>query len=132
MFVFDVSDTEEGPDARPLPEGVDKPYEVRKGELGDELWRTKDNAIRDGIRIHEQKTGSQAAGSIQRVDGRNLPKLTYKYGKDNRGYPKHYEVPVRYEVLMNMELSPESGYATLAHELAHLYCGHLGTAQRHG
>jgi len=130
MFVFDVSDTEEGPDARPLPAGVDKPYEVLKGELGDELWRTKDNAIRDGIRIHEQELGSQAAGSIHRVDGGNLPKLKYEYGKDKEGYPINYEVPVRYEVVMNMDLSPESQYATLAHELAHLYCGHLGTPNK--
>jgi hypothetical protein len=34
---------------------------------------------------------------------------------------------VRYELLLNSSLSAESKYATLAHELGHLYCGHLGT-----
>jgi hypothetical protein len=36
-------------------------------------------------------------------------------------------VPVRYELLLNDGLSREASYATLVHELAHLYCGHLGT-----
>src|SRR5262249_40999277 len=36
-------------------------------------------------------------------------------------------VPLRYELLINSSHSPESQYATLAHELGHLYCGHLGT-----
>ena len=130
MFVFDVSDTEEVPNARPLPVGIDKPFEVRGGIIGDELWRTEDNAIRDGIRIHGQKTGSQAAGSIQRINGRHLPPLIYAYGKDRKGNKQHYEVQVRYEMLMNLDLSQEALYATLAHELAHLYCGHLGTPNK--
>ena len=85
MFVFDVSDTEKGPYARPLPAGVDKPFEVRGGKIGDELWRTEDNVIRDGIRIHEHKAGSQRAGSIQWVDGRHKQPLIYNYGKDRQG-----------------------------------------------
>ena len=35
----------------------------------------------------------------------------------------------RYELLLNSNLSREARYATLAHELGHLYCGHLGTPQ---
>ena len=34
---------------------------------------------------------------------------------------------MRYELLLNAQHSPKEKYATLAHELAHLYCGHLGT-----
>ena len=34
---------------------------------------------------------------------------------------------VCYELLLNARHSPAEQYATLAHELAHLYCGHLGT-----
>ena len=37
------------------------------------------------------------------------------------------EVPLRYELELNEDLSKESQYATVAHEMAHLYCGHLGT-----
>src|SRR5690606_24635079 len=32
-----------------------------------------------------------------------------------------------YELLLNSRHSSEAKYVTLAHELAHLYCGHLGT-----
>ena len=34
---------------------------------------------------------------------------------------------MRYELLLNEQHSLETKYATLVHELAHLYCGHLGT-----
>jgi hypothetical protein len=34
---------------------------------------------------------------------------------------------VRYERIFNANPSREAQYATLAHELGHLYCGHLGT-----
>ena len=76
------------------------------------------------------RIGSQRAGSIQCVDGRYLPLLVYEYGKDNKGNIRRYEVPVRYELLMGQELEPESRYATLVHELAHLYLGHLGTPNK--
>ena len=39
----------------------------------------------------------------------------------------HHQVPLRYELLLNSNLSAEARYATLVHELGHLYCGHLGT-----
>jgi hypothetical protein len=32
----------------------------------------------------------------------------------------------RYVVTINQNFSPPAKYATLVHELAHLYCGHLG------
>ncbi len=41
--------------------------------------------------------------------------------------PKYVDVPRRYALLLNANLSAEARYATLVHELAHLYCGHLGT-----
>ena len=73
MFVFDVSDTEPGPDARPLPASVENPFGVRGGSIGSELKKTIENAKRDGIRIHGQQVGSQRAGSIQLVRGTDLP-----------------------------------------------------------
>ena len=41
--------------------------------------------------------------------------------------PEYKAVPLRFEVLLNGKHSTEAKYATLVHELAHLYCGHLGT-----
>ena len=48
------------------------------------------------------------------------------------------DIPVKYDLVINAGLSREARYATIVHELAHLYCGHLGTPKvqwwpdRHG
>ena len=127
MFVFDVSDTEPGPNVRPIPAEVDRPFEAQGGIIGDELKKTIENAKRDGIRIHSQESGSQHAGSIQAVNKPHLPPLIFFIGKDKDGTPRYKEILVQYELLFSGKLSRESRYATLVHELAHLYCGHLGT-----
>lgn len=113
MFVFDVSDTE----GDPLPPRVENPFAVRCGQVGGELERTIQNACRDGIRITKVRHGSQRAGSIGPTES---PGQFLQFGE------KH-QVPLRYEMLLNDNHSRESQYATLVHELAHLYCGHIGT-----
>ena len=112
MFVFDVSDTE----GNPLPQEIENPFEVRHGKIGKELIKTIDNAKRDGIAIHSRRLGSQQAGSIRSVKPSNQV-LTFS----------KTEIPLRYEMELNEDLSKESQYVTVAHELSHLYCGHLGT-----
>lgn len=112
MFVFDVSDTE----GDPLPPQVEKPFEVRAGKVGSRLPRTIENAKRDGVAIHTAKLGSQQGGSIGAA---KAPGKMLKFGRKR--------IPVRYELELDQSATEESRYATLAHELAHLYCGHLGT-----
>jgi hypothetical protein len=126
MFVFDVSDTEGGPQSRPLPQEVEEPFNTRQGEIWGELDQTIENSKRDGIRIWTSKEGSQSAGSIQ-IAGNGRGTLSFFAGKDKRGEPIYLLIPIRYELLVNENLNKESRYATIAHELAHLYCGHLGT-----
>jgi hypothetical protein len=41
--------------------------------------------------------------------------------------PKSTQIPLWFELLLNSSHSAETRYGTLVHELAHLYCGHLGT-----
>jgi len=127
MFVFDVSDTEPGPDAKPLPPEVTHPFEVREGYAGYQLERTMENAKRDGVSILERKAGSQAAGSICAVLGQPRQPLEFEIGRDNYDEPIFVQVPLRYTLLLNETMSREARYATMVHELAHLYCGHLGT-----
>jgi hypothetical protein len=121
--VFDVSDTAPLPNARPLPPRVEDPFQVRNGKIGGQLGLTIDNAKRDGVRVSERADGSQRAGSIQWAAGGQHMEFTIA----KKALPKSTQVPLWFELLLNSVLSPESRYGTLVHELAHLYCGHLGT-----
>lgn len=123
MFVFDVSDTEPEEGAPPLPPRVLNPFAVRRGRVGSELWSTIENAKRDGVSVIEKEAGSQSAGSIRVAQaGKEL-----KFLSRSRPAKEYVTVPVRYEMLLNTNHTAEVKYATLVHELAHLYCGHLGT-----
>lgn len=128
MFVYDVTDTEPEKNALPfpLPPEVEAPFAVYKGHIGNELDRIIENAKRDGIRILGQAQGSQGAGSIQLNTNKNVPPLKFYIGKkeDCQIYAR---IPVRYEILYNSKLTKEAIYVTIVHELAHLYCGHMGT-----
>ena len=123
LFVFDVIDTEPLPGARPLPSWVEYPFEVRRGQIGTELDQTVENAKRDGVRVGQRAHGSQRAGSIQvaHTDDHMDFLITA------RPTAKYHRLRVFYELLLNSNLSAEARYATLVHELGHLYCGHLGT-----
>ena len=56
--------------------------------------------------------------------------LLFQTGTDKQKNPIYEKIPHRYELLLNSNLSPEARYATLVHELTHLYCGHLGTPNK--
>jgi hypothetical protein len=123
LFVFDVSDTAPLPNARPLPLRVEDPFQVRSGKIGGQLALTIENAKRDGVRVSEHTDGSQRAGSIQwAAAGQHL-----EFTIATKPLPKSTQVPLWFELLLNSALSAEARYGTLVHELAHLYCGHLGT-----
>ena len=131
MFVFDVEDTEPGPEARPLPPEVEKPFEVRRGRVGSEPEHTIENAKRDGVRILVQKEGSQSAGSICKEDPRKPSSpLLFQTGRNRDGGPIYAPIPVRYNLVLNESLGREAIYATMVHEMAHLYCGHMGTPNK--
>ena len=71
----------------------------------------------------ERKDGSLRAGSIERAEsGHHLSVLIKQ-----RPQKEYVLVPIRYKLMLNSNHSVETKYATLVHELAHLYCGHLGT-----
>jgi len=113
-------------------EEVEKPFEIQHGRLvGKELERTIENGKRDGIRVMGRKEGSQSAGSIGKQDDKSIPPpLMFQVGKNRDGSPMYTAIPVRYNLVINETLSREATYATVVHELAHLYCGHLGTPNK--
>lgn len=115
LFVYDVSDTDGGP----LPREIESPFEVYHGTIQGQLQKTIANACRDGVRITKARFGSQMAGSIGPASSSDY--VTFQVGL------AQVQVPIRYDLLINESHSPEAQFATLVHELAHLYCGHLGT-----
>ncbi len=123
MFVFDVSDTEPEKDAPSLPPEVERPFEVRHGRIGGELRQTIDNSKRDGVNIAQHDGGSQSAGSIGIAKPGKCLDVPVKLMPE----PEFVRVALRYELLLNSKHSAEAKYATLTHELAHLYCGHIGS-----
>lgn len=127
MFVFDVSDTAPMEDAPPLPSEVENPFEGRKGHVGDGLELIIENSKRDSLRITKSHEGSQSAGSICQVAEGVKGTQKYQSGVDKDRKPNFVQIPIRYELLINEKISREAQYVTIVHELAHLYCGHLGT-----
>ena len=128
LFVFDVSDTTPLPDALPLPPSVTDPFAILCGTENGELDKTIDNAKRDGVRVHQCEFGSQQAGQIETVNTRDV----FHVPDDPYFKGKREPVTVRYELLLNSRQPREEQYATLVHELGHLYCGHLGSPnQKH-
>lgn len=123
MFVFDFADTEPQDGAPPLPEEVLTPFEPHRGKVVKELEQTIENAKRDGVRITSYEGGSQSAGMIQVTSSTHYQSFVVQL----RPKIKYARVKVLCELLVNQDGSPEARYATMAHDLGHLYCGHLGT-----
>lgn len=124
MFVFDVAQTE--PDrfgARELPPAVVNPFQVEAGDVEDHLARTIANCARDGIGVQHVEMGSQGAGLIQGV----LPGDYIDFQTKGPPKPEYRRIPRQYDLQLNSKHNASTAYATLVHELAHLYCGHLGT-----
>lgn len=123
LFVFDVSDTTPLPDALPLPPSVTNPFAILRGTENGELDKTINNAKRDGVRVHQCEFGAQQAGQIETANTRDV----FHVPDDPYFKGKRETVRVRYELLLNSHQTREEQYATLVHELGHLYCGHLGS-----
>jgi hypothetical protein len=123
MFVFDVSDTEVIDSySPPLPPEIEKPFEVKYGKIENELKTLTENAIRDGVRTRFVHEGSQSAGSIRCFDPKNIH-ITQEFSRKD----EKMRIPVRYDMVVNESHGKEASFVTVAHELAHLYCGHIGT-----
>lgn len=123
MFVFDVSQTEPEPGAPALPDGFANPFAMSpmRGVQSALDWSVE-NAKADGVRVHMVSSGSLSAGCISVAPSGMVQRVMVK-----RRPPESRDVPVRFETEVNRSFTPTERYATVAHELAHLYCGHLGS-----
>jgi hypothetical protein len=105
-FVFEINDTE-GED---FQEKVYNPFYIQ-GEISELSFQTlvSNMQYKYPIIYYEVDHGTSSAGSIR------------EYVKE-----KH----IFYQIGVNKNLSREAKFATIAHELGHLFCGHLGTPDK--
>lgn len=123
MFVYDVSQTEPEDDAATLPAEVVNPFAMPPMVRVDlALGWTVENAKADGVRVTAVAAGSMSAGCIRIARSGLSQRVVVR-----RRPPATRSVPIRYEIEVNRDFTATERYATVAHELGHLYCGHLGT-----
>jgi len=102
-FVYDVSDTEPiNGDKDYVPKELMQPF-FTKGDLPSSIFHnTIKNARKEGIDYYEQKMQGGGAGYATTMQNEWFKVIV------NSGYPINEK------------------YSTLVHELAHIYCGHVG------
>lgn len=111
-FVFELDDTD-GND--PFPEKLLRPFQTNGTLSKSALERLVRNLARDGVSYHEADHGTGSAGFIKAAKEQSVQDAGKKKAK------------VLYHLVVNRNHSKEEKFATIAHELGHLYCGHLGT-----
>lgn len=109
-FVYELNDTE----GRPFPEELLEPFMVEGhvcSKMADRLLRNLRNV---GVRLNLANHGTDRGGSIQ------VARQRYRV--------PHGEKFLRmdFDMVINSNLQKEAQIATIAHELGHLLCGHLG------
>lgn len=125
MFVHDVQDVAPMSGAPALPVEVTDPFSVLTTTPEDVVEAATQtlvaNCVRDGVQVVRPRFGSQLAGCISREGDGSQPFQV------KRKPPTYADVPVRHLCEVDAGQTGVTAYATLAHELGHLYCGHIGT-----
>ena len=114
-FLYDLSDTE-GDDSL-LPNDISVKFNNATGNIDPFYFKNLiENLPCDGIKFYEKDMASTDGGYIQT----NNYGYTQYHGKD-------VKLKIFYDMVINSNQNMESKFSTILHELAHLYCGHLGT-----
>ncbi len=115
-YVFELLDTY-GDD--PFPEKLLDPFNP-EGIISEKNFKNLTNNLKcDGIFYSEADRGSSSAGFIQICDRIKSMEIIKK--------KKKIRIKVLYDMVVNRSHSLETRFATILHELGHIYCGHLGT-----
>jgi hypothetical protein len=123
VFVYDLRHTE----GEPVPEEALRPFKT-EGKLDADVWhRLITNAWKHGIAIRERPLAHQHAGSALR--------LTHPFQEeycqiltdqnDPNALPAD-QTTAKYLIILKQDMTREDQFTTLAHELAHIFCGHVG------
>ena len=112
LFLFDIQDTE----GAAVPSTLLQPRQIDKQQLGKLYAAILHNAAIHGIAVHETALNNDEIDSVNRI----TPALRKKY--------KALDLPkeTSYLIFIDKTLPAESRYASLVHELGHIFCSHLG------
>lgn len=123
LVVFDVSQVEPIDDSAPvLPKKIVDPFGMPAVAGVDQVLATTIETVRvDGVRVTRTVDGASSAGSARSRWSAGSMQIR----KSQRS--KLIDVPVTVDIEINKSLDATAAYITLAHELGHVYCGHLGT-----
>lgn len=113
-FLFEVSDTEG--DGAP-PELIE-PFKTDGNILSTFLDKLIKRMRFYGVDFHVAKFGNNLAGQIKRK--KNMESFNYSTNQTI------YKVDMFYDIIVNSTSNKEVVFATIVHELGHLFCGHLG------
>ena len=129
-FVFDLSDTEPiNPSDERVPECVTNPFPAKGQPPPGTLDKLMAACLKIGIDIGVRDFGTNLAGRVQRVSKPKKRKLTAaeQACKDAAGdLFGEWESTADFHIALNSKHTPAQQLGTLAHELAHIFCGHLG------
>ena len=108
-FLYEVADTE----GFPLPGEDCNPF-VAHGDMNEVEWGhlLKHHREKNAIRIQERNFGSLLAGNARNIQAKPslVPDITH----------------TEWLVQLNQNHTIPTRFATLAHELGHIFCGHCG------
>ena len=112
LFLFDIQDTE----GAPVPSRLLDPQKTDERQLTKLFTTTLHNAALHGIAVHETDAGGDETDAASRI----TPSLRKKL--------QDLDLPgdTSYLIFINKSLPLESRYASLTHELGHIFCSHLG------
>ena len=112
LFVFDIQDTE----GTSVPSALLRPQEIDDQQLGKLYATTLHNAATHGIAVYETAFNNDEIDTVSRI----TPALRKKY--------RNFELPkdTSYLILTDNTLPLACRYASLVHELGHIFCSHLG------
>jgi len=112
LFVYDVADTE----GEPLPAALAASLDT-KGNISQTIWNnTIDNCARDLIKVYESEVAAPGSECVKALEKAELAQVS-----EDEIYAALYSIPI------NKKHSISQKYAAAVHELAHLYCGHIGS-----
>lgn len=112
LFVFDIQDTE-GP---AVPSVLLQPHGTQPRLLNKIYTNTRHNCAVHGIAVHETTMDRGTTGTASRI----TPALRKQY-RD-----LELQNDTSYLILIDRTQPIEDRYSSLAHELGHIFCSHLG------